>query len=107
MPAVTYVSTDGGHDEVELATGTTVKDGALENGVEGIVAECGGNAMCATCHVYVDESWLEKLPARSDVEDELLDSTACERAETSRLSCQIRMTDDLDGLVVHLPEEQE
>jgi 2Fe-2S ferredoxin len=107
VPAVTYVSTDGEHDEVELATGTTVKDGALENGVEGIVAECGGNAMCATCHVYVDESWLEKLPARSDVEDELLDSTACERAETSRLSCQIRMTDDLDGLVVHLPEEQE
>jgi 2Fe-2S ferredoxin len=107
VPAVTYVSTDGEHDEVELATGTTIKDGALENGVEGIVAECGGNAMCATCHVYVDESWLEKLPARSDVEDELLDSTACERTETSRLSCQIRMTDDLDGLVVHLPEEQE
>lgn len=107
MPAVTYVSTDGEHDEVELTPGTTVKDGAIENGVEGIVAECGGNAMCATCHVYVDENWIEKLPARSDVEDELLDSTACERTETSRLSCQIRMTDDLDGLVVHLPEEQE
>lgn len=107
MPAVTYVSADGERDEVELPTGTTVKDGALENGVEGIVAECGGNAMCATCHVYVDETWIEKLPARSDVEDELLDSTACERTETSRLSCQIRMTDELDGLVVRLPEEQE
>lgn len=107
MPAVTYVSSDGERDEVELTPGTTVKDGALENGVEGIVAECGGNAMCATCHVYVDESWIEKLPERSDVEDELLDSTACERIETSRLSCQIRMTDELDGLVVHLPEEQE
>jgi 2Fe-2S ferredoxin len=107
VPAVTYVSTDGERDEVELATGTTVKDGAIENGVEGIVAECGGNAMCATCHVYVDESWIEKLPERSAVEDELLDSTACDRTDTSRLSCQIRMTDDLDGLVVHLPEEQE
>lgn len=107
MPAVTYVSTDGERDEVALATGTTVKDGAIENGVEGIVAECGGNAMCATCHVYVDESWIEKLPERSHVEDELLDSTACDRTDTSRLSCQIRMTDDLDGLVVHLPEEQE
>lgn len=107
MPAVTYVSADGERDEVELPTGTTVKDGALENGVEGIVAECGGNAMCATCHVYVDETWIEKLPARSDVEDELLDSTACERTETSRLSCQIRLTDELDGLVVRLPEEQE
>ena len=107
MPAVTYVSTDGEREEVELAPGTTVKDGAIENGVDGIVAECGGNAMCATCHVYVDESWIEKLPERSDVEDELLDSTACERTETSRLSCQIRISDDLDGLVVRLPEEQE
>jgi 2Fe-2S ferredoxin len=107
VPAVTYVSSDGERDEVELTPGTTVKDGALENGVEGIVAECGGNAMCATCHVYVDERWMEKLPERSDVEDELLDSTACERTEASRLSCQIRMSDELDGLVVHLPEEQE
>ncbi len=107
MPAVTYVSSEGEREEVDLAAGTTVKDGALENGVEGIVAECGGNAMCATCHIYVDESWIERLPERSDVEDELLDSTACERSDTSRLSCQIRMTDELDGLVVHLPEEQE
>ena len=107
MPAVTYVSSEGERAEVDLAAGTTVKDGALENGVEGIVAECGGNAMCATCHIYVDESWIERLPERSDVEDELLDSTACERSDTSRLSCQIRMTDELDGLVVHLPEEQE
>jgi ferredoxin, 2Fe-2S len=107
VPAVTYVGSDGERDEVELEPGTTVKDGALENGVESIVAECGGNAMCATCHVYVDEPWRERLPERSDVEDELLDSTACERTDASRLSCQIRMTDELDGLVVHLPEEQE
>lgn len=106
-PAVTYVSSDGEREEVRLAVGTTVKDGAIENGVEGIVAECGGNAMCATCHVYVAEPWMDKLPACSDVEDELLDSTACERTEASRLSCQIKVTDELDGLVVRLPEEQD
>ncbi len=107
MPAITYVSTDGDREEVELAAGTTLKDGAIENGIDGIVAECGGNAMCATCHVYVDEAWMDKLPERSEVEDELLDSTACERTETSRLSCQIRITAELDQLVVHLPEAQE
>jgi ferredoxin, 2Fe-2S len=107
VAAITYVSTDGDRQEVELAPGTTLKDGAIENGIDGIVAECGCNAMCATCHVYVDEAWMDKLPERSEVEDELLDSTACERTETSRLSCQIRITDELDHLVVHLPEEQE
>ena len=107
MPAVTYVSPAGDREQVDLDAGTTVKDGAIENGIDGIVAECGGNAMCATCHVYVDEEWAGRLPARSEVEDELLDSTACERTDASRLSCQIRMSDDLDGLVVHLPEEQE
>jgi 2Fe-2S ferredoxin len=107
VPSITYVSTDGDREEVELAAGTTLKDGALENGIDGIVAECGGNAMCATCHVYVDEAWMEKLPERSEMEDELLDSTACERTDASRLSCQIRVTEELDRLVVHLPEAQE
>lgn len=107
MPAITYVSTDGDREEVELAAGTTLKDGALDNGIDGIEAECGGNAMCATCHVYVDGAWMDKLPERSEVEDELLDSTACERTDASRLSCQIRVTEELDGLVVHLPEAQE
>lgn len=107
MPAITYVSTDGDREEVELAAGTTLKDGALDNGIDGIEAECGGNAMCATCHVYVDGAWMDKLPELSEVEDELLDSTACERTDASRLSCQIRVTEELDGLVVHLPEAQE
>ena len=107
VPTVTYVSPEGDREDVEVPAGTTVKDAAIGNGVDGIVAECGGNAMCATCHVYVDEAWIERLPERSDVEDELLDSTACERTEASRRSCQIRMTDELDGLVVQLPEEQE
>ena len=107
MPAVTYVAHDGSREDVEVPAGTTLKDGAIENGVEGIVAECGGNAMCATCHVYVDDAWIDRLPEPSEVEDELLESTASERTEASRLSCQIRVTDELDGLVVRLPEEQE
>ena len=107
MPAVTYVSAEGEREQVELPAGTTLKDGALENGIDGIVAECGGNAMCATCHVYVDEAWLERLPARSEVEDELLDSTASVRTDASRLSCQIKLSEELDGLVVLLPDAQE
>jgi 2Fe-2S ferredoxin len=107
VPGVVYVSPDGGRAAVELSAGTTVKDGAIDHGIDGIVAECGGNAMCATCHVYVDAAWIERLAERSEVEDELLDSTACPRTDTSRLACQIRMSDALDGLVVHLPEEQE
>lgn len=107
MPTVTYVSADGELEEVDLSAGTTLKDGAIEHGIDGIVAECGGNAMCATCHVYVDDAWRGRLPERSEVEDELLDSTASERTEASRLSCQIKISEELDGLVVQLPEEQE
>ena len=101
------MSAEGDREQVELAPGTTVKDGAIGHGIDGIVAECGGNAMCATCHVYVDEPWMALLPECSEVEDELLDSTASERTEASRLSCQIKLTQELDGLVVQLPEEQE
>ena len=107
MPAVTYVHPDGERAVVDVAAGTTLKDGAIDHGVDGIVAECGGNAMCATCHVYVDAAWIDRLPARGEVEDELLESTASERRPTSRLSCQIVVADELDGLVVELPEEQE
>ena len=107
VPTVTYVSPGGDREDVEDTAGTTVKDAAIEHGVDGIVAECGGNAMCATCHVYVDEAWAGALPERTEVEDELLDSTASPRRDTSRLSCQLRMSDELDGLVVALPEQQE
>jgi 2Fe-2S ferredoxin len=107
MPTVTYLQPDGERAVVDLADGTTVKDGAIEHDVDGIVAECGGNAMCATCHVYVDPAWIDRLPPRSDVEDELLESTASERRATSRLACQLVVAADLDGLVVELPEEQE
>jgi 2Fe-2S ferredoxin len=79
---------------------------ALVNGVDGIVAECGGSALCATCHVYVDKQWISRLAAIGDDEDALLDGTACERQANSRLSCQIKITPVLDGLVLLLPERQ-
>ncbi|MCE0445513.1 (2Fe-2S)-binding protein [Streptomyces tricolor] len=77
--------------------------GAVVNGVDGIVGECGGGAMCATCHVYVDRGRPVTLPAVSDIEDELLHTTACPRRENSRLSCQLPVTDEIDGLVVDVP----
>jgi 2Fe-2S ferredoxin len=107
MPTITYIEADGERHDVDVATGTTIKDAAIANGIDGIVAECGGNAMCATCHVYVDPGWAGRLPAMEEVEDELLQDTASPREPTSRLGCQVRLTDELDGLVVRLPEEQE
>lgn len=106
MPRITYIHTDGTREELDVADGTSVMQGALRHGVEGIVAECGGNAMCATCHVYVEPDRLDLLPPTSDEEDALLDGTASERRPNSRLSCQIQVTPALDGLVVRLPERQ-
>lgn len=79
---------------------------ALDNGVDGIVGECGGSAMCATCHVYVDEAFLDLLPPMKEVENEMLECTATERRPNSRLSCQIKLDAVLDGIVVELPETQ-
>ncbi|WP_424140584.1 2Fe-2S iron-sulfur cluster-binding protein [Roseomonas chloroacetimidivorans] len=106
MPRVTYVSADGQETSLELEEGMSVMEGAVANGVDGIVGECGGSLMCATCHVYVDEDHLSKLSARGEVEEEMLDSAAAEVLPNSRLSCQIRVTPELDGLVVRLPESQ-
>lgn len=106
MPTVTYVNPDGSREDVDVAQGASVMQGAIRNGIEGIVAECGGNAMCATCHVYVDEDQLTLLPEITEEEDALLDGTASERRPNSRLSCQIPVTAELDGLVVQLPERQ-
>jgi 2Fe-2S ferredoxin len=106
MPAITFIHPDGKTDRVEVTDGESAMQAATRHGLDGILAECGGNAMCATCHVYVDESWLARLPARSDDEDALLDGAAAERRPTSRLSCQIRMMPGLDGLVLRLPERQ-
>ena len=91
---------------VEAQAGETVMSVAVANDIEGIVAECGGSMMCATCHCYVDEAWSEQTGDRQDGEDDMLECAASEVRETSRLSCQIKVTDALDGLVVHLPDEQ-
>ncbi|HEV7826762.1 MAG TPA: 2Fe-2S iron-sulfur cluster-binding protein [Mycobacteriales bacterium] len=107
MPEITYVSADGAADIVDVPVGTNVMRGAVGAGIDGIVAECGGNAMCATCHVYVPDEYADALPPVTTVEDELLDSTASERRSSSRLSCQLPVTARLDGMVVQLPETQE
>lgn len=106
MPKVTYVQSDGTADTVEVERGQSVMQAALMTGISGIVAECGGAASCATCHVYVDDPWVERLPSPDEDENAMLDCTASERRPNSRLSCQLRVTSQLDGLVVHIPETQ-
>ena len=106
MPAVTYVDAEGKSKTVELPVGRSVMQGALSNGISGIVGECGGNAMCATCHVYIAPSSSATLAPRSLVEEEMLEFTACERTESSRLSCQLVADSGFQGLVLQLPEEQ-
>lgn len=107
MAKVTYISSDGATRTVDVVDGESVMRGAMDNGIDGIVAECGGGLACATCHCYVDEAWAAKAgtPATQDERD-MLEMTAAEIRPTSRLSCQIEMSDELDGLVVHLPEAQ-
>ena len=107
MPKVTYVDHDGTEHAIDVPVGENVMRGALYNNIEGIVGECGGALSCATCHCYVDEAWTGKGggPA-TDEERELLEAAASEVKPTSRLSCQIQVTDELDGLVVRIPERQ-
>jgi ferredoxin, 2Fe-2S len=106
MPKITYCQQDGSAMSFDVLTGMSVMEAALESGVDGIVAECGGNLICATCHVYVDPEQLDRLPAIRIDEDAMLDNTASPREANSRLSCQLRVTGELDGLVVTVPEEQ-
>jgi 2Fe-2S ferredoxin len=106
LPTVTYVHPDGVRETVSGSIGATIMQTAVAWGIDGIVAECGGNLMCGTCHVYVDEEWLERLPERAADEDEMLDETACPRMHNSRLSCQLVLEEALDGIVVALPARQ-
>jgi ferredoxin, 2Fe-2S len=106
MASVTYIEHNGTEYVIDVPVGTSVMQGAVQNGVEGIVAECGGGLACATCHCYVDAAWFAKLPAASEAEVQMLDSAANDRKSNSRLSCQINVTDELDGLIVRLPEKQ-
>jgi ferredoxin, 2Fe-2S len=105
MPKITFVDVRGATRTVETETGSTVMEAAIRNGIPGIEAECGGACACATCHVYVDDAWVEKAGKPVPMEEDMLDF-AFDVRPTSRLCCQIRVTDALDGLVVHTPEKQ-
>ena len=105
MAKITYIEHDGTRHEVDVPEGLTVMEGAIRNMIPGIDADCGGACACATCHVYVDAAWTEKTGERSSMEESMLDF-ASEVEASSRLSCQIRVTADLDGLVVRMPEQQ-
>ena len=106
MPQITYVHPNGTRQTLDVPVGTSVMRGAILNGVDGIVAECGGEMMCATCHVYVDPAQLPLCPAQSEDEKAMLEFTASERKANSRLSCQLVVTSEMDGLVVELPPTQ-
>ncbi len=106
MTKIIFVSADGGtRTEIDADNGSSVMEAAVRNGIPGIDAECGGACACATCHVYVDEDWMEMVGGPEPMEEDMIDF-AYEVQPTSRLSCQMRVTDALDGLVVHVPERQ-
>lgn len=106
MPRVVFVRPDGTKQEADAADGASVMQAATANLVPGIVAECGGELSCATCHVFVDEQWLGALPARSEDEEEMLEATSEEPTDANRLCCQITLDASLDGIVVHIPKTQ-
>lgn len=106
MVKVTFVAAGGTETVVEGEAGSSVMQTAVAHDVDGIVGECGGSMMCATCHCYVDEAWLNKTGERQHDEDDMLEGAASEVRLNSRLSCQIKLSEALDGLVIHTPEEQ-
>ena len=106
MAKITYVEFGGTEHQIEVATGLTLMEGARDNGVPGIEADCGGACACSTCHVYIDPAFLDKVPAKDPMEEDMLDFAYEPDPETSRLTCQIKVTDDMEGLRVRLPERQ-
>ncbi len=105
MVKITYIEHDGKQHVVDVGIGLTVMEGARDNNIPGIDADCGGACACSTCHVYVDPAWADKLPKKDAMEEDMLDF-AYEPNERSRLTCQVKVTPDLDGLVVQMPEKQ-
>ena len=105
MAKITYIEHNGKSHTVEVKKGLSVMEGAVQNNIPGIDADCGGGMACATCHVYVKDEWFNKLPKKEDGEEDMIDM-AYEPKKLSRLSCQIIVTNDLDGLIVQLPEKQ-
>lgn len=106
MAKITYIEHNGTEHVVEVANGLTVMEGARDNNIPGIDADCGGACACSTCHVYVHPDWVEKLAPREDMEEDMLDFAFEPDAVRSRLTCQIKVSDALDGLVVQMPEKQ-
>ena len=105
MPKITYIEQNNKEHTIDVPNGNSVMEGAVQNDIPGIDADCGGSMACATCHVYVDEKWSEKIPLKDDGEQDMLDM-AYEPNKDSRLSCQIIVTENLDGLIVRLPTKQ-
>ena len=105
MPNITYIENNGKSHTIEVSNGLSVMEGAVQNDIPGIDADCGGGMACATCHVYVKEEWFNKLPKKEDGEEDMLDM-AFEPNKFSRLSCQLIVSGKLEGLVVKLPEKQ-
>ena len=105
MAKITYIEHNGTNHTVDVQNGLTVMEGAVQNDIPGIDADCGGSMACATCHVYVKEEWLDKLPTKEDGEEDMLDM-AYEPKQNSRLSCQLIVSDEIDGLEVTIPEKQ-
>ncbi len=105
MSKITYIEHSGKSHTIEVPSGLSVMEGAVQNNIPGIDADCGGSMACATCHVYVKEEWFNKLPKKEDGEEDMLDM-AFEPKKNSRLSCQLMVSEQLDGLVVDLPEKQ-
>ena len=105
MPKITYIENNGNSKTIEVANGLTVMEGAIQNDIPGIDADCGGGMACATCHVYVKEEWFDKIPKKEDGEEDMLDM-AFEPKKNSRLSCQIIVSDELEGLIVSTPSKQ-
>ena len=105
MAKITFITSDAKIYEVDVQNGLTVMEGAVQNDVPGIDADCGGGMACATCHVYVDDEWFDKLPKKEDGEEDMLDM-AYEPNKFSRLSCQLTVSDKLEGMIVNLPKKQ-
>ncbi len=105
MAKITYIDHGGKETVLDIDPGTSVMQGAVDNGVRGIIGDCGGACACSTCHVYVDPDWVDKLGDKSDMEDMMIEEV-CEPQPNSRLSCQIAVTEELDGMIIRLPERQ-
>jgi|TARA_B100000787_G_scaffold146978_1_gene117773 2Fe-2S ferredoxin len=106
MAKITYIEHNGTTHKVEVANGLTVMEGARDNNIPGIEADCGGACACSTCHVYVDTDWMDKIPPREDMEEDMLDFAFEPDLSRSRLTCQLTVSDALDGLIVTMPERQ-